>query len=169
MTRAIFEEVGAVLGEKKLLMREGTLIDASIIAAPYSTKNRRRERDPEMHQSRKGNQWYFGMKAHIGTNEASGLMHGLAKVRAQFSLSTLVYNLRRVLNLMSVEKLPAGLRQPAVSRSRGLEALRFGRAAIPSEPAFPESHDFFLQRFAAGHVNPIPAPASAFKKCAEKI
>ena len=48
---------GALLGEKKLLMREGTLIDASILAAPSSTKNRRRERDPEMHRSKKGNQW----------------------------------------------------------------------------------------------------------------
>ena len=54
--RRIFEEVGALLGEKKLLMREGTLIDASIIAAPSSTKNRRRERDPAMHQTKKGNQ-----------------------------------------------------------------------------------------------------------------
>ena len=83
--RRIFEEVGALLGEKKLLMREGTLIDASIIAAPSSTKNRRRERDPAMHQTRKGNQWYFGMKAHIGTDDASGLVHSVEGTAANVS------------------------------------------------------------------------------------
>jgi len=85
LTRAIFEEVAALLGEKKLLMREGTLIDASIIAAPSSTKNRRRERDPEMHQTKKGNQWYFGMKAHIGADEASGLVHSVEGTAANVS------------------------------------------------------------------------------------
>jgi len=83
--RRIFEEVGALLEEKKLLMREGTLIDATIIAAPSSTKNRRRERDPEMHQTKKGNQWYFGMKAHIGTDEASGLVHSVEGTAANVS------------------------------------------------------------------------------------
>ena len=83
--RRIFEEVGALLEEKKLLMREGTLIDASIIAAPSSTKNRRRERDPDMHQTKKGNQWYFGMKAHIGADEASGLVHSVEGTAANVS------------------------------------------------------------------------------------
>jgi transposase, IS5 family len=83
--RCIFEEVGALLEEKKLLMREGTLIDATIIAAPSSTKNRRRERDPDMHQAKKGNQWYFGMKAHIGADEASGLVHSVEGTAANVS------------------------------------------------------------------------------------
>ena len=83
--RGIFEEVGALLGEKQLLMREGTLIDASIIAAPSSTKNVRRERDPAMHQTKKGNQWYFGMKAHIGTDAASGLVHSVEGTAANVS------------------------------------------------------------------------------------
>ena len=83
--RRIFEEVGALLGEKQLLMREGTLIDATIIAAPSSTKNRRRERDPDMHQTKKGNQWYFGMKAHIGADEASGLVHSVEGTAANVS------------------------------------------------------------------------------------
>ena len=83
--RGIFEEVGALLGEKKLLMREGTLIDATIIAAPSSTKNVRRERDPAMHQTKKGNQWYFGMKAHIGTDAASGLVHSVEGTAANVS------------------------------------------------------------------------------------
>jgi IS5 family transposase len=85
LTRRIFEEVGALLEEKKLLLREGTLMDASIIAAPCSTKNRRRERDPEMHQTKKGHQWYFGMKAHIGADEASGLVHSVEGTAANVS------------------------------------------------------------------------------------
>ncbi len=56
-------------------MKEGTIVDATIIAAPSSTKNARKERDPEMHQTKKGNQWYFGMKAHIGADAQSGLVH----------------------------------------------------------------------------------------------
>ena len=83
--RRISEEIGTLLEEKKRLMREGTLIDASIIAAPSSTKNRRRERDPAMHQTRKGNQWYFGMKAHIGTDDASGLVHSVEGTAANVS------------------------------------------------------------------------------------
>ena len=83
--RRISEEIGTLLEEKKRLMREGTLIDASIIAAPSSTKNRRRERDPEMHQTKKGNQWYFGMKAHIGTDDASGLVHSVEGTAANVS------------------------------------------------------------------------------------
>ena len=85
LTRGIFEEIGALLGEKKLLMREGTLIDASIIAAPSSTKNARRERDPAMHQTKKGHQWYFGMKAHIGTDAASGLAPSVEGTAANVS------------------------------------------------------------------------------------
>ena len=56
-------------------MKEGTIVDATIIAAPSSTKNARKARDPEMHQTKKGNQWHFGMKAHIGADAQSGLVH----------------------------------------------------------------------------------------------
>jgi IS5 family transposase len=72
LTKAIFEQVNAHLGERGLLMREGTLVDATIIAAPSSTKNQDGERDPEMHQVKKGNEWHFGMKAHIGADADSG-------------------------------------------------------------------------------------------------
>lgn len=75
LTARIFAEVAALLVEKKLLMREGTIVDATIIAAPSSTKNQRKERDPEMHQVKKGNEWHFGMKAHIGVDAKSGLIH----------------------------------------------------------------------------------------------
>ena len=58
-----------------MLLREGTLVDATLIAAPPSTKNKEKQRDPEMHQTKKGNQWYFGMKAHIGADRDSKLVH----------------------------------------------------------------------------------------------
>lgn len=82
LTRRIFQEVGALLNERKLLMKEGTIIDATIIAAPSSTKNLARERDPQMHQTKKGNQWYFGMKAHIGVDTRSGLVHSVSGTAA---------------------------------------------------------------------------------------
>jgi IS5 family transposase len=82
LTRLLFEEVGAVLQERGLLMRQGTIVDATIIAAPPSTKNKEKARDPEMHQTKKGNQWHFGMKAHIGVDVASGVVHSLAGTAA---------------------------------------------------------------------------------------
>lgn len=75
LTRAIFAEVSSMLSERKLLMKEGTVVDATIIPAPSSTKNAGKARDPEMHQVKKGNQWHFGMKAHIGIDAQSGLVH----------------------------------------------------------------------------------------------
>lgn len=71
----IFARVNAFLTRKGLLLKRGSIVDATIIAAPSSTKNAEGERDPEMHQTRKGNQWYFGMKAHIGADADSGLVH----------------------------------------------------------------------------------------------
>src|SRR5258705_1027784 len=65
----------ADLTARGLLLREGTLVDATLIAAPSSTKNQEKKRDPEMHQTRKGQQWYFGMKAHIGADRDSQLVH----------------------------------------------------------------------------------------------
>ncbi len=75
LTRALFAEINAHLREQGLLMRVGTIVDATIIAAPSSTKNEKKERDPDMHQAKKGNQWHFGMKAHIGVDADSGLVH----------------------------------------------------------------------------------------------
>lgn len=67
--------VNATLADKGLMLKQGTVVDATLIAAPSSTKNRDGERDPEMHQTKKGNQWHFGMKAHIGVDADSGLVH----------------------------------------------------------------------------------------------
>lgn len=75
LTERIFNEINGHLASKGLMMREGTIVDATLIAAPPSTKNKDGKRDPEMHQSKKGNDWHFGMKAHIGVDAASGLVH----------------------------------------------------------------------------------------------
>ncbi|TBR07757.1 MAG: IS5 family transposase [Lysobacter sp.] len=75
LARSIFERVNAHLMRRGLSLRAGTIVDATIIAAPSSTKNAEGARDPEMHQTKKGNQWHFGMKAHIGVDEFSGLVH----------------------------------------------------------------------------------------------
>lgn len=71
----ILERVNAYLTRKGLLLKRGSIVDATIIAAPSSTKNQDQSRDPEMHQTKKGNQWHFGMKAHIGVDADSGLVH----------------------------------------------------------------------------------------------
>ena len=78
----ILEAVNADLTRKGLLLRRGTMVDATIIAAPSSTKNADGTRDPEMHQTKKGNQWYFGMKAHIGVDVESGLVHTVTTTAA---------------------------------------------------------------------------------------
>ena len=85
LTETIFAEVKTLLTERGLLLREGTLVDATIIAAPSSTKNRSGQRDPQMHQTKKGNQWYFGMKAHIGVDAAHGLVHTVTGTAANAS------------------------------------------------------------------------------------
>lgn len=75
--KAIFTEVNAHLKSQGMKLSTGTIVDASIINAPSSTKNKDRQRDPEMHQTKKGNQWFFGMKAHIGVDSRSKLIHSV--------------------------------------------------------------------------------------------
>ncbi len=77
LTKKLFEETQRYLTAKGLLLREGTIVDATIINAPSSTKNREKKRDGEMKQTKKGNQWYFGMKAHVGTDTRKGLVHSV--------------------------------------------------------------------------------------------
>ena len=77
LTKEIFEKTKQYLSEKGLILREGTIVDATIINAPSSTKNQDKTRDKEMKQTKKGNQWYFGMKAHVGTDTGKGLVHSV--------------------------------------------------------------------------------------------
>jgi len=78
----IFKQVNAHLTRKGLLLKRGSIVDATIIAAPSSTKNSTGERDPEMHQTKKGNQWHFGMKADIVVDAESGLVHTVTATAA---------------------------------------------------------------------------------------
>jgi IS5 family transposase len=82
LAERMLAEVNGLLTERGLLLRQGTLVDATLIAAPSSTKNRTGERDPDMHQTKKGNNWYFGMKAHIGVDAESGLTHTVVTTAA---------------------------------------------------------------------------------------
>ncbi len=75
LARQLFKTINRWLAEAGVMMTQGTLVDATIIEAPSSTKNKEQQRDPEMHQTKKGNQWHFGMKAHIGVDAKSGLTH----------------------------------------------------------------------------------------------
>jgi len=75
LAEQILLTVNELLTQRGLLLKAGTAVDATLIAAPTSTKNKSKARDPEMHSSKKGNQWYFGMKAHIGVDADSGLVH----------------------------------------------------------------------------------------------
>jgi len=87
LTERIFAEIRSLLEEKRLLLRSGTIVDATIIAAPPSTKNSQGARNPEMHQTKKGKDWHFGMKAHIGT-DPHGIVHTLSTTAANVHDST---------------------------------------------------------------------------------
>lgn len=81
LTEAMFAAVRTLLEERQLLLKAGTIVDATIIEAPPSTKNAVQARDPEMHQTRKGKTWHFGMKAHVGT-DPHGIVHSLTTTAA---------------------------------------------------------------------------------------
>lgn len=91
--KQVFEVVSSHLSSLGLMMRQGTIVDATIVAAPSSTKNEKKERDPEMHQTQKGNQWYFGMKIHIGVDKDSGLIHSVETTPANVHDVTQTENL----------------------------------------------------------------------------
>jgi len=91
--RPLFDEVQRHLAAKGMKMATGTIVDATIINAPSSTKNADKARDPEMHQTKKGNQWYFGMKAHFGVDSRSKLIHAVAATPANVADSTVLTEL----------------------------------------------------------------------------
>jgi IS5 family transposase len=84
LTQAIFGQIRTLLEQKRLLLKSGTIVDATIIEAPPSTKNADGARDPEMHQTKKGKDWHFGMKAHVGTDRR-GIVHSLSTTAANVS------------------------------------------------------------------------------------
>lgn len=98
LARQLFDAVNLWLSDAGIMMKQGTLVDATLIEASCSTKNKRGERDGEMHQTKKGNQWYFGMKAHIGVDAKSGLTHSLETTAAN------EHDLNQVGNLLHGEE-----------------------------------------------------------------
>ena len=93
LCQGLLEEINAHLESQGLKLREGTIVDATIIEAPSSTKNRAGERDPEMHQTKKGNRWHFGMKAHIGVDSETGIVHSMSATAANVHDVTETHNL----------------------------------------------------------------------------
>jgi IS5 family transposase len=81
----MLDTVNLYLGSRGIRITTGTIVDATILHAPSSTKNEKKERDPEMHQTKKGNQWYFGMKAHIGVDSKEGIVHSVCSTAASVS------------------------------------------------------------------------------------
>jgi IS5 family transposase len=90
---ALFQQVHEHLAQRGLTLSAGTIVDASIIHAPSSTKNAAKARDPEMHQTKKGNQWYFGMKAHIGVDSRSKVIHAVVATAANVADATVLPDL----------------------------------------------------------------------------
>lgn len=86
----LFQEVGRYLQERGMTVSSGTIVDATIINAPSSTKNASGERDPEMHQTKKGNQWFFGMKGHFGVDKKTKLIHSVAASAANMHDSNML-------------------------------------------------------------------------------
>jgi IS5 family transposase len=141
LTRAIFAAIQGHLAEQGLLLREGTIVDATIIAAPPSTKNRAKARDPEMHQAKKGNEWHFGMKAHIGVDAVSGLVHTVVGTAANVS------DISQAANLLHGEEssvhadagyLGLEKRQEMQDRKNLLFDLARKRSEVRKLPAGPE-------------------------------
>ena len=131
---ALFAQVGQVLQDKGFKVNTGTIVDATIIGAPSSTKNADKARDPEMHQTRKGQQWYFGMKLHIGVDSQLGMAHSAVVTAA---------------NVHDKHPLPDLL--------RGNETRIYGDSAYASQKALiegkaPKARDFTNQRTRRGGI-----------------
>ena len=93
--KAFFESISRFMNENKLILKGGTIVDATIIDAPTSTKNEAKQRDPEMHSVKKGNQWYFGMKCHVGVDAFTGLIHSCEATGANVSDIEVAHKLLR--------------------------------------------------------------------------
>ena len=94
----LFEAINRHLADHELMLKEGTIVDASIVSAPTSTKNRDKARDPQMHQAKKGKEWHFGMKMHIGVDEALGIVHSVSTTAAN------VHDITEAANLLHGEE-----------------------------------------------------------------
>ena len=130
----LLAEITRHLAAQGLRLREGTIVDATILDAPASTKNRAQARDPEMHQVKKGNQWYFGMKAHIGVDAATGLVHSVVTTAANVADITQVPRLLHGAETQRVGRRGVRGRGPA-PRAPGLADRLAGSAAAGAAAA----------------------------------
>ena len=144
--RRLFARIGEYLAAQGLQVSRGTIVDATIISSPSSTKNRQKERDPEMHQTKKGNQWYFGMKAHIGVDSRTKLIHSVAATAANVHDSQVLPRPAACTGDPRVggRRLQRTTRRDPAPRSRGPE-LRPDQSPSASAPerggARPQSHE----------------------------
>lgn len=93
LTKKFLETVNSLLEKKGVLLRQGTIVDATLITAPSSTKNMKKKRDPEMSSTKKNGQWHFGMKVHIGTDAKSGLVHSIEGTTAKMADKSMLFDL----------------------------------------------------------------------------
>ena len=132
----LFIQVVTLLQEKGLILKKGTIVDSTIIAAPPSTKNREKQRDPDAHQVKKGNAWHFGYKAHIGVDKDSGLVHHLKVTAAN------VHDVSETSELLTGEEetvygdsgyLGAGKREDAIVCNKQGKKIKYKLNRRPSQ------------------------------------
>ena len=132
----LFQQVVELLTERKLILKKGTIVDSTLIAAPSSTKNQKKERDPEAHSTRKGNNWYFGYKAHVGIDKETGIVHHVKVTSAN------VNDVVETSNLLTEEEESvygdsgyqgAEKREDAVRRNKQGKKIRYKINRKPSE------------------------------------
>ena len=150
----IFEAVKAHLKANGMAMKQGTIIDATIIAAPSSTKNEKRERDPEMHQTKKGNQWYYGMKVHVGVDSENGLIHSVDQAAANgHDLTAAAELLHGEETVVYADAGQQGMEKRPKRQGRGIGfrvAMRLGKRCVL--PDTPEGHGDDLVETAKAHI-----------------
>ena len=136
LQKQLFGQVVHLLEERGLMLKKGTIVDSTLIAAPSSTKNRERQRDPEAHQVKKGNAWHFGFKAHVGVDRDSGLAHSVEVTAANVS------DISQVPNLLTGEEeelygdsayLGAQKREEAVRRNKRGKKIQYKINRRPSQ------------------------------------
>lgn len=132
----IFAKVVEILTEKGLILKRGTIVDSTLIAAPSSTKNKEKKRDPQAHSTKKGNQWHFGYKAHIGADKDSGLVHTVEATSAN------VHDVTMTSELLHGEEnevygdsayLGADKREDAITRNKDGRKVRYKINRKPSQ------------------------------------
>ncbi len=136
LQQKLFSQVVVLLMQRGLILKKGTIVDSTIIAAPSSTKNREKQRDPEAHQVKKGNAWHFGYKAHIGVDKDSGLVHTVKVTSAN------VHDVTMTSQLLTGDEtvvygdsgyLGAGKREDAVTKNKTGKRIRYKFNRRPSQ------------------------------------